>query len=110
MRARALILSASVAAACTHQAALKEPARDPPTLSVPRMFIASVCEKARLEQGDGHWDGHAHLLWSKDGSSVTAIECSFTARMDGLTTVAVRVYLSDPSAQALRDFLQNQGH
>jgi len=79
--------------------------KQPPAVSVPVPLIRSVCEEAHLEQGSGHWDGHANLVWKSDRSSVVAVDCSFTAFVDGLTTVGVRVFLSDPRAQNLRDFL-----
>lgn len=81
-----------------------------PVVSVPVPLIRTVCEQARLEQGSGHWDGHAHLVWKNDGSTVVAVDCSFTALLDGLTTVSVRVFLSDPRAQGLRDFLDSSAH
>ncbi len=91
-------------AACAHQS----PEAQPPAVSVPVPLIAAVCERAHLEQGSGRWDSGAHLLWSKDGSHVVAVECTFTAFVDGMTTVVVRVYLSDPRAEGLRDFLASR--
>jgi len=98
-------IGSTLLAACAQQ----PPEKQSPTVSVPVPLIRSVCEQAHLEQGSGHWDGHAHLLWNNDGSSVLAVDCSFTARLDGLTTVSVRVALSDPRAQGLRDFLVSRG-
>jgi len=94
-------IGAAFLAACAQQ----PPEKQPPAVSVPVPLIRDVCERAHLEQGSGHWDGGAHLLWSKDGSSVVAVECTFTAFVDGMTTTSVRVFLSDPGAQGLREFL-----
>lgn len=100
----------SLAAICAAflVACAQQPAeRQPPAVSVPVPLIREVCEKAPLEQGSGHFDGRANLLWSRDGA-VVAVDCSFTAFVDGMTTVNVRVSLDDQRAQRLRDFLASR--
>ena len=94
---------AALAAACAQQ----PPEKQPPAVSVPVALLRGVCEQARLEHGSGHWDGSAHLQWSKDGA-VVAIDCSFTVLTDGLTTTTVRIDLRDERARDLREFLASR--
>ena len=95
---------AVLAAACAQQ----PPEKHPPAVSVPVRLIASVCSRAHTDQGDGNWDRNAQLLWSRDGSTVIAIECDLTVFVDGLTTTAARIRLDDPRARDLRDFLESR--
>ena len=90
-----------LAAACAHQPT----ERQPPAVSVPVPLIRDVCDRAHPEVASGHFDGHASLVWSNDGSRVLAIDCRFPVLLDGLQTTTVRVFLSNPTAQGLRDFL-----
>lgn len=94
---------AFLAAAC----AQKRPEKQPPPVLVPVPLIRGVCEQVRPEQGSGHWDGQAHLLWNTEGAAV-AIDCSFTVMADGLSTTIVRVDLRDERARGLRDFLASR--
>lgn len=97
---------AAIGAAFVVACAQQPPEKQPPAVSMPVALIRSVCDRTRPEQGSGHFDGHAHLLWSKDGA-VVAVECSLTAMADGLSTTAVRVDLNDERARGLRDFLES---
>ena len=99
-------IGAAFVAACAQPPPQKQPPA-PPTLSVPVALIQRVCEKARPDVGSGHFDGHAQLLWSKDGA-VVAIDCSLTVRVDGLSTTTVRVDLRDERARGLREFLTSR--
>jgi hypothetical protein len=98
-------IGAAYLVACAQQ----PPEKQPPVVSVPVPLIRDVCERAHLEVGSGHFDGRANLVWSNGCSRVLALDCSFTVFLDGLTTTTVRVYLSDPRAQGLRDFLGTRG-
>ncbi len=100
-RAALVAIGALLVAACAEQ----PPEKQPPAISVPGHLIRDVCEHAHPEIGSGHFDGHVRLVWSNDASHVLAVDCSFTVQLDGLQTTTVRVFLSDPSAQGLRDFL-----
>jgi len=101
---RGLAAICGLLAACAQQ----PPEKQPPPVSVPVILIRKVCKQAHLEQGSGHWDGGAHLLWSTEGS-VVAIDCTFTVFVDGLTTTTVRIDLRDERARRLRDFLESHG-
>lgn len=104
VRRSLVTIGAAFLASCAQQ----PPEKQPPAVSIPVPLIRDVCERAHLEQGSGHWDGGAHLLWSKDGSSVVAVDCSFTVFVDGLSTTIVRIDLRDERARSLRDFLASR--
>jgi hypothetical protein len=110
MKTFTAVASAALLAACAHPAPVKDTMPRLPTVSIPKSLIASVCDQASTEEGSrGHFDGHAELLWSKDGSTIVAIACSLTVFVDGMTTTEAQVYLDDPRARRLRNFLDKVG-